>query len=148
MQRQGRPAATGRAAALLVGAMDLDGGDFPEWMAESLSPSMKLRLDAIQEVRRRCGVSQNDAVRALNSAGRGPGRENVALACQLVPQVCADSERRREAARQRQQDDSAEIDFIAGDEVAVRGLQRLLAGPFPLQPRAAQPPSPRIARRE
>ncbi len=88
-------------------------------MRSLMTPKMQRRIDNIEEVRRlRPTVSQHDAVRALNAA-----RDDVSLACRLLPEVCEDSARRREAARRRQRDKYAEIDFLEGDEVMVRGLQ-------------------------
>ena len=88
-------------------------------MRSLMTPKMQRRIDNIEEVRRlRPTVSQHDAVSALNAA-----RDDVSLACRLLPQVCDDSARRREAALRRQRDKHAEIDFLEGDEVMVRGLQ-------------------------
>jgi histone H4 len=97
---------------------DDDDDDDMDWAARGATPGIQRRIANIKELRRRCGVSQSDAVQALNSAG-----DDVALACRLLPQVCADSSRHRDAARRRQRDDKAAISFSPGDEVMVRGLQ-------------------------
>jgi hypothetical protein len=93
-----------------------------EWLLEGATPQMKRRAEAINQLREHTGCSQNDAVRALNATG--PMDDNVELARRILPKVCSDSHRRRIAARRRQQDDAADIDFRAGDEVKVRGLQK------------------------
>jgi hypothetical protein len=108
-----RGGASSVRASRWIGAMD------EARMRSLMTPKMQRRIDNIEEVRRlRPTVSQHDAVSALNAA-----RDDVSLACRLLPQVCDDSARRREAALRRQRDKHAEIDFLEGDEVMVRGLQ-------------------------
>ena len=61
--------------------------DREEWMRSLMTECstgfrMQHRIDAIAKMRRQCGVSQHDAVAALNAA-----RDDFALACTLLPQV-------------------------------------------------------------